>query len=128
MTRPLLGKFSAELYAVLRIVTGLLFMLHGTQKLFAFPAGDTVELMTRLGVAAVIELVAGILIAVGFFTSYAAFLASGEMAFAYFIAHAPRGPWPSQNNGEPAVLYCFLFLYMAAAGSGVWSVDSARKT
>jgi putative oxidoreductase len=127
MPPTILAKFSAETYAALRIVTGLLFSMHGTQKLFGFPGGEPVDLMTRMGAAGVIELVCGILIALGLFTSYAAFLASGQMAFAYFLAHAPRGPWPLQNEGELAVVYCFLFLYMAAAGSGVWSVDNTLR-
>ena len=83
--------------------------------------------MSLMGAAGIIEVVGGTLIAIGLFTSPVAFIASGEMAFAYFMAHAPRGFWPIMNGGELAVLYCFLFLYFAAVGSGRWSVDSLRK-
>ncbi|MEJ8803872.1 DoxX family protein [Pontibacter sp. H249] len=121
-----LGKFSPHLYAILRFVAGILFAMHGTQKLFGWPGGgDTVELASQMGLAGIIEFVGGLMIAFGFLTSWAAFIASGQMAFAYFIAHAPQAPWPILNKGELSVLYCFLFLYMAARGSGIWSVDEA---
>jgi putative oxidoreductase len=123
-----LGKYSPYFYAILRIVAGLMFALHGTQKLFGFPGDKApVELFSLMGVAGVIELVAGLLIAFGLFTSYAAFLASGQMAVAFFKAHAPQGLLPNTNGGELAVLYCFLFLYMASQGSGIWSLDGLRK-
>jgi len=123
-----LGKYSPQLYALLRIVAGLMFAMHGTQKLFGWPGdGNTVEVASLMGLAGIIELVGGLLIALGFLTSWAAFIASGEMAVAYFMAHAPQAPWPVQNQGELTVLYCFLFLYMAAVGSGIWSVDAARR-
>ena len=122
-----LGRFSPYIYALLRIVAGFLFSLHGVQKLFGALGGQSVELMSQMGLAGVIELVGGVLIAIGLFTSPVAFLASGEMAVAYFQAHHPRGLWPIQNGGEPAALYCFLFLYFAAVGSGKWSVDAIRK-
>ena len=122
-----LGRYSAYIYAALRIVAGFLFSLHGAQKLFGVLGGQSVELMSQRGVAGIIELVGGVLIAIGLFTSPVAFIASGEMAVAYFQAHFPRGFWPVQNGGEPAVLYCFVFLYFAAMGSGKWSVDSLRK-
>ena len=112
-----LGRFSPYIYGALRIVAGILFALHGAQKLFGMFGGKQVPLMTQLGLAGGIELVCGLLIAAGLFTSVAAFLASGEMAGAYFIAHAPRGPIPLQNGGEVAVLYCFLFLYIASRGT-----------
>ncbi len=119
-----LGKYAPYLYALVRIVAGLLFAFHGSQKLFGIPGGKApVELFSQMGLAGVIELVGGLLIAIGLFTTIAAFLASGTMAFAYFIAHAPKGLLPVLNGGELAVLYCFLFLYIAARGSGVWSVD-----
>ncbi|WP_162426007.1 DoxX family protein [Pontibacter pudoricolor] len=122
-----LGNYSPHLYAVLRIVAGLLFAMHGTQKLFGWPGGgDTVELASLMGLAGIIEFVGGLMIAFGLFASWAAFVASGEMAVAYFIMHAPHGAWPILNKGELAVLYCFLFLYMAARGSGIWSIDAAR--
>ena len=123
----ILGNYSPQLYAVLRIVAGLLFAMHGTQKLFGWPGGgDTVEIASLMGLAGSIELVGGLLIAFGLFTSWAAFIASGEMAVAYFMAHAPQDVWPILNKGELAMLYCFLFLYMAARGSGIWSVDATR--
>lgn len=121
-----LGPYSPQLYAILRIVAGLLFMMHGTQKLFGWPGGgDTVELASLMGLAGIIEFVGGLMIAFGLLTSWAAFIASGEMAVAYFMAHAPQDIWPIINKGELAVLYCFLFLYMAARGSGIWSIDAA---
>ncbi len=124
----LLGRYSPYLYALLRIVAGLLFMQHGVQKLFGeLGAEAPVALMSQMGLAGVIELVGGALIAIGLFTSPVAFIASGEMAVASFQAHAPRGFWPIMNGGELAVLYCFVFLYFAAVGSGRWSVDSLRK-
>jgi len=121
-----LGRYADVLYGVLRIVAGLLFLCHGGQKLFGWFCGDKVADPMMMA-AGVIELVGGLLIAIGLFTSIAAFLASGEMASAYFIAHAPHSPIPIVNHGELAVLYCFLFLYMAARGSGRLSVDSARR-
>lgn len=124
----LLGRYSPYLYALLRIVAGLLFMQHGLQKLFGWlGAKGAVELMSQMGAAGIIEVVGGTLITIGLFTSPVAFIASGEMAFAYFMAHAPQGFWPIMNGGELAVLYCFVFLYFAAVGSGKWSVDSLRK-
>ena len=120
--KPLLGRFAEPAYALLRIVAGLLFALHGAQK-FGFFGGQQVPMMSQMGLAAVIELVGGILIAVGFLTSIAAFIASGEMAVAYFIAHLPQGWNPIANRGEPAVLFCFIFLYIAARGGGRYSVD-----
>ncbi|OKL38711.1 DoxX family protein [Pontibacter flavimaris] len=124
-----LGNYSPQLYALLRIVAGLLFAMHGTQKLFGWPGdGDTVELASLMGLAGTIELVAGLMIAFGFLTSWVALIASVEMLVAYFMAHAPQASWPIQNQGELAVLYCFLFLYMVARGSGIWSVDAARHS
>jgi putative oxidoreductase len=113
----MLGRFSPYLYGILRIVAGLLFAAHGAQKLFGMFGGQQVPLMTMFGLAGAIELVGGLLIAVGVATSPVAFIASGEMAAAYFMAHAPRGPMPLQNGGELAVLYCFLFLYFASRGT-----------
>jgi putative oxidoreductase len=122
-----LGSFAPQIYALFRIVAGLLFAQHGAQKLFGALGGEQVELVSRAGLAGVIELFGGLLIAIGLFAGLAAFIASGEMAFAYFIAHASGGLFPIQNRGELAVLYCFVFLYIAARGSGIWSVDAARK-
>ncbi len=117
----ILGRFAPHFYALLRIVAGLLFACHGAQKLFGVLGGQQVSLMSQFGLAGVIEFFGGLMIAAGFFTSIAAFIASGEMAAAYFQAHVPRGSFPIQNGGELAVLYCFLFLYMAARGNGIWS-------
>lgn len=111
-------------YAVLRIIAGLLFACHGAQKLFgAFGGHATHEGLMAIG--GPIEFVGGILIAVGLWTSIAAFISSGEMAVAYFKAHFPSGPIPIENHGELAVVYCFLFLYIAAAGSGAFSLEHA---
>lgn len=126
--QKVLGRYSPYLYALLRIVAGLAFAQHGAQKLFgALGAKQAAPLMSQYGLAGVIEFVGGILIALGLFTSPVAFLASGEMAFAYLQAHVPRGFWPIVNGGELALLYCFLFLYFAAVGSGKLSIDSIRK-
>ena len=124
----LLGPYRPYVYALLRIVAGLAFAQHGAQKLFGVLGSQgTPPLMSQFGIAGIIEFVGGILIAIGLFTSPVAFLCSGEMAVAYFQAHAPRGFWPIMNGGELAVLYCFIFLYFAAAGSGKLSIDSVRK-
>ena len=112
-----LGRFAPFLYGILRIVAGLLFAFHGVQKLFGAFGGRRADLMTQFGAAGAIELLCGLLIALGVLTGLAAFIASGEMAAAYFIAHWPQGPIPIQNGGELAVLYCFLFLYIASRGT-----------
>ena len=123
----LLGKYSSCLYATLRIIAGLMFAFHGTQKLFAWPGGNAAPLVSLMGFAGVVELVGGLLIAFGFLTSYAAFIASGQMAVAYFKAHAPQGALPILNRGELSVLYCFLFLYIASQGSGPWSLEGIMR-
>jgi putative oxidoreductase len=121
--QSLLAPYSPTLYALLRIVAGLLFLQHGVQKLFGWLGGPgPLPLLSQLGLAGVVETFGGLAIAVGLFTSPVAFVASGQMAVAYLQAHLPRGPWPVQNGGEPAVLFCFLFLYIASRGSGKWSV------
>ena len=122
----LLLSMKPTLYALLRIVAGLLFALHGVQKVFGLLGGRQTELTSQRGLAGIIELVGGVLIAAGAFTTPTAFIASGEMAWAYFQSHAPRGLWPIQNGGELAALYCWLFLYIAAAGPGKWSIDALR--
>ena len=123
-----LGRYSPYIYAVLRIVSGLLFAMHGTQKLFGWPGNrPTQPLNSMMGAAGVIELAGGLMIALGLLAGYAAFIASGEMAVAYFMAHAPKGTWPILNEGELAVLYCFLFLYIASRGSGPLSIDSVIR-
>jgi putative oxidoreductase len=118
---------SPQLLSILRIAAAFLYVLHGTQKMFGVPpsaSGATVHLASRLGAAATIEIVLGTLILLGLFTRPAAFICSGEMAFAYFLAHFPRGPLPLVNQGELPVLFCFIFLYLAAAGPGPWSLDA----
>ncbi len=122
--KPLLGLFSQYIYSILRVVVGFLFSLHGAQKLFAvLGREEAVDLFSRSGLAGIIEFFGGGLIMFGLFTPWVAFVASGEMAFAYFISHNPRGFWPIMNSGERAVLYCFVFLYFASRGSGPWSLD-----
>lgn len=127
MTRWL-GRFAPYLYALLRIMAGFLFFQHGLPKLFGgFGRPAPAELFSQMGLAGLIEVIGGALISIGLFTSPVAFIASGEVAWAYFQAHAPRGFWPVSNGGELAALYCFVFLYFAAMGSGKLSVDSVRK-
>jgi putative oxidoreductase len=121
------GKLAPYLYVLLRIAAGLSFAQHGAQKLFGVLGGTAVSLATQLGVAGIIEFVGGIMIALGLFTGPVAFIASGEMAWAFFQQHFPRGTWTVQNGGEPAVLYCFIFLYLSAVGSGKLSIDAIRK-
>ncbi|MGA9767701.1 MAG: DoxX family protein [Blastocatellia bacterium] len=123
-----LGKYSDFFYAILRIVAGLIFAMHGSQKLFGWPGNSaTVPIASLTGAAGVIELVCGLMIALGLLTTYAAFIASGEMAAAYFMQHAPKASLPILNQGELAVLFCFVFLYIASRGSGRLSVDSVRR-
>ncbi|HEX6742447.1 MAG TPA: DoxX family protein [Sphingomicrobium sp.] len=124
----LLEKYRPQVLALLRIVAGLLFVEHATQKFFSFPAPFPVQpLPTMLLAAGVIELVAGTLITLGLFTRLAAFIAAGEMAAAYFIGHFSTGGfWPVVNKGEAAILFCFVFLYIAAAGPGAWGLDAMR--
>ena len=124
-----LGRYSTYIYAIFRIVFGFLIMLHGTQKLLGWPpAKQPGALDGLMTVAGVIELVGGFLILVGFFSSFAAFVASGMFAVAYFMVHQPGGALPIINGGELAVAYCFACLYIASRGSGVWSVDSIFRS
>lgn len=126
--RKFLDAWSPRLLSVLRIVVALLFMEHGTSKLFHFPMDmGHVPLFSLIGLAGVLEVFGGALVALGLFTRPVAFILSGEMAFAYFMAHAPGGFWPLINHGEAAVFYCFAFLYLAAAGGGAWSLDNMLK-
>ena len=117
-----LGRYAETLYALMRIVVGFLYLCHGGQKLFGWFGAEHAAggLMTLAGV---IEFGGGLLILLGLFTPIAAFIASGEMAFAYFKVHAPTSFFPIVNHGELAVVYCFVFLYIAARGSGIWSVE-----
>jgi len=126
--RTVIGRFTPQVFAIMRIVTGLLFACHGSSKLLGWPPSDMHPPLASLpGLSGIIELVCGLLIAVGFLTGIAAFIASGEMAAAYFIAHFPQGPIPLLNKGELAVVYCFLWLFVAAHGAGIWSVDNAMR-
>jgi putative oxidoreductase len=122
---PPFAKWTPLLLSVLRIVTAFLFVEHGTQKWLSFPAPGArpTQLMSLSGAAGVLELAGGFLLLFGLFTRPVAFVLSGLMAFAYFIAHAPQGFWPILNRGELAALYCFVFLYLAAAGGGPLSLD-----
>lgn len=130
MNATRLVGYAPAMHGVLRIMSGLLFLAHGTQKFLSFPggegAGGGLALDNPGAYAGIIELVTGALIALGLFTRPAAFLASGTMAAAYFIAHMPQNFWPINNGGDAAILYCFVFLYFVFAGPGAFSVDAAR--
>ena len=126
------ARYAPHAQALLRIVSGFLFMMHGIAKLFHVPhvaMYDGVTLMSLIGLAGLLETVGGALLIVGLFTRIAAFVLSGEMAVAYFMAHATKGDplVPLLNQGEPAVLFCFIFLFLAAAGAGAWSIDARRS-
>lgn len=125
-----LDRWSPYALAVLRIVTALLFLEHGTQKLFGFPAppeGGTPALFSLFGIGAILELIGSLLLLVGLFTRPVAFLLAGEMAVAYWMFHAPKSFFPVLNGGDAAILYCFVFLYIVFAGPGTWSIDQARE-
>jgi putative oxidoreductase len=128
MELPWLSRWQPQILALLRIVVGLLFLEHGLSKFFGFPVPFPLPgpLPPLLVAAGVIEVVGGALVTLGLFTRLAAFIASGEMAVAYWIQHFPKSPWPLANQGEGAILFCFIFLYLAAAGPGAWSIDDAR--
>jgi putative oxidoreductase len=123
-----LNRWSPAMLGVLRIVTALIFMEHGTQKLLGFPPGTNPEplLVSFFGFAGLLELVGGLLLLIGLFTRPVAFVLAGEMAAAYLIAHAPQAFFPVNNGGDAAILYCFVFLYLVFAGPGPWSIDSRR--
>jgi putative oxidoreductase len=127
-----LGRYSPHLYAIMRIVVGLLFACNGARKLFGVfggmgAAGEAAPLLSQIWFAGIIEFVGGLLIAVGLLTGYAAFIASGEMAVAYFQSHFPRDFWPILNRGERAVFYCFLFLYISSRGTVAWGIDGILR-
>src|SRR5688500_19676566 len=126
MMAMVLRSYEPQVYALLRIVTGFLFLWHGTQKLLAFPVPPPPVRPFVIAIAGPIELVGGLLVIIGLFAGWAAFLCSGLMAFAYWMVHGPQALLPIQNGGELAVLFCFVFLYISAHGSGIWSVDAAR--
>jgi putative oxidoreductase len=122
-----LRPYSEQIYALFRIVTAFLYMLHGVQKLFGVLGGKQMELASLMGTAGIIEFFCGLLVLVGLFASPAAFLASGEMAGAYFIQHVPAGWNPLTNEGERAAFYSFAFLYIASRGAGLMSLDRLRR-
>ena len=124
------SRWQPEALAILRIVTGLTFMAHGVIKLFGFPEGaqpGQQEIATLMGVAGILETVGGGLINLGLFTRPTAFVLSGMMAVAYFMAHFPQNPYPAVNGGDAAILFCFVFLYFVTSGPGAWSLDGAKK-
>ena len=126
MGRPMVASWAPYLLSALRIVAAFLFFAHGTQKLFGVPAADpgsVVPLFSLLGLAGALEFIGGGLLLLGCWTRPAAFVLAGEMAVAYFLRHAPQGFWPLLNRGELAVLFCFLWLYIAAAGPGPWALE-----
>ena len=125
-----LGAWQPALLSILRIICGLLYLEHGTQKLLNFPPreGGAVELFSFYGFAGALELVGGLLLVLGLFTRPVAFILSGMMAVAYFMAHAPKSFFPAVNGGDAAILFCFVFLYLVFAGGGPWSLDAKRAT
>src|SRR5918997_463283 len=136
MTQPTLvtkwRSWSPYLLSILRIVVGFMFTQVGTAKVLAFPAavmpdGGTAPLTSLAGIAGLLETVGGPLILLGLFTRPVAFILAGEMALEYFIGHAPQGFWPVLNQGQPAIFYCFFFLYLSSAGAGPWSLDALRE-
>jgi putative oxidoreductase len=123
-------RLAPHFLSLLRIVAALIFIEHGTQKLFGFPAAPAngyPELLSLFWWQGVIELVGGALLFLGLFTRLAAFILAGDMAVAYWMVHAPKSPYPALNGGDAAILYCFVFLYIAAAGGGPWSIDRLLK-
>jgi putative oxidoreductase len=123
------AKWAPRVLSLLRIVAALLFLEHGTQKMFDFPVTPThmpYVLGSLMGVQGVLEVVGGALVLLGLFTRPVAFILSGNMAVAFFMAHFPKSPFPALNGGDAAVLFCFVFLYLACAGAGPWSVDAMR--
>jgi putative oxidoreductase len=118
--------YSPHVYSIFRAVTGFMFIFHGLQKIFGMYAGNVGEFGTQRWLAGVLELGLGGLVMIGLFTTVAAFVASGEMAVAYFQSHLPRGALPIENGGELAALYCFAFLFIASYGAGPWSIDALR--
>ena len=126
--KPFMSSYSSQGYALMRIVVGFLFLWHGAQKLFGIPSpipGEIPAFITYI--AGPIELIGGTLVMIGLFTRWSAFLASGLMAAAYWMAHGTKALLPIQNNGELAALYCFVFLFISTQGGGIWSVDAAQN-
>jgi putative oxidoreductase len=129
MDSSLSTLWAPRMLAILRIVTALLFLEHGTQKLFGVPPLEypAPALLSLLGVAAMLELAGGVLLVLGLFTRPVAFILAGQMAVAYWIAHAPQSFFPALNGGEPAILFCFVFLYLFVAGGGAWNIDNTVR-
>ncbi|QPQ54563.1 DoxX family protein [Allosphingosinicella flava] len=125
-----LTAWQPRVLSLLRIVSALLFLEHGTWKLLGFPAGgpDAVPLLSMMGIAGILEIVLGLLLLAGLFTRLAAFIASGQMAVAYWMAHAPKDAFPINNGGDAAILFCFIFLYIVFSGPGAWSLDARRAS
>jgi putative oxidoreductase len=123
-----LSAWAPRILSVLRIVAAAVFMVHGSQKLFGFPPSEhgSPELLSFMGLAGILEFFGGALLLVGLFTRPVAFVLSGMMAVAYFMAHAPKSFFPALNGGDAAILFCFVFLYLVFAGPGPWSLDAAR--
>jgi putative oxidoreductase len=125
------ASWSGPLHAALRIMTGLLLLEHGTSKYFKFPLteyfANGVEVFSLMGLAGALEIIGGLLIIIGLFTRITAFVLAGFMAAAYFMAHAPQSFFPMLNQGDAAILFCFIFLYFSAAGAGPYSLDANRK-
>jgi len=129
METSALALWTPRVLSILRFVTGLVYLEHGTSKLLGTPHNanfDTLQLLSLLGVAGILEMVGGFLVMIGLFTRPVAFILSGEMAVAYWMAHAPKNMFPVLNGGDAAILYCFIFLYLAFAGGGEWSLDALR--
>ncbi|PYU14811.1 MAG: DoxX family protein [Acidobacteria bacterium] len=122
-----LKRYSDHLYSLMRVIAGFLFACHGAQKLFGVLGGPEMRHVPLMLAAGIIEFFGGLLIALGVFTAIAAFIASGEMATAYFLRHAPNDLWPIRNHGEMAVLFCFVFLFIASRGDGTWSARRLLK-
>ena len=125
-------SWSPYIHGLLRIVSAFMFITAGSMKLFAFPIGmppegGTVQLLSQMGLGAILEFFGGLLLLLGLYTRPVAFILAGEMAVAYFQFHFPQNFWPIINGGQPAILYCFLWLYFSAAGAGAWSIDAWRK-
>ena len=123
------GRYAPQALSLLRIVASLIFLLHGSQKLIGFPAGEMPmpPAGSFMWLGGVLELVGGLLLLIGLFSRPVAFILSGEMAVAYWMFHAPQSTFPTQNGGDAAILYCFVFLFIAAAGPGPWSLDAAMR-
>jgi len=129
-TNTVLSSWESRLLSILRIIAGFMFIQHGANKLFGFLAAEGAvrpPLLSMSGIAGILEFFGGLLIVLGLFTRPVAFILSGQMAVAYFMVHAPSGFWTYQNKGELAVLYCFIFLYLIAAGGGTWSLDQMLR-